>query len=72
MRTTIGKYDYIRNEQNVIQLFIFDGTVDKSLASFISQDGKITSSNMLISEIATDFAEIYANIENIFNSPLSE
>lgn len=48
MRTTIGNYDYLRNYDNIIDVFSYNGATDALVARFTLSGG------VLISEVGLD------------------
>lgn len=63
MRVKIGDFYYIRNEENIIDVFSWDGEVDLQVARFIKQRSRILSDN----SIEEDSIVIYDTVVKIFN-----
>ena len=67
MRVKIGDFYYIRNEENIIDVFSWDGEVDLQVARFIRQGSRILSDN----SIEEDSIVIYDTVVKIFNGAIT-
>lgn len=66
MRVKIGDFYYIRNEENIIDVFSWDGEVDLQVARFIKQGSRILSDN----SIEENSVVIYDTVVKIFNGTI--
>lgn len=67
MRVKIGDFYYIRNEENIIDVFSWDGEVDLQVARFIKQGSRILGDN----SIEEDSIVIYDTVVKIFNGTIT-
>lgn len=67
MRVKIGDFYYIRNEENIIDVFSWDGEVDLQVARFIRQGSRILGDN----SIEEDSIVIYDTVIKIFNGTIT-
>ena len=67
MRVKIGDFYYIRNEENIIDVFSWDGEVDLHVARFIRQGSRILGDN----SIEEDSIVIYDTVIKIFNGTIT-
>lgn len=67
MRVKIGDFYYIRNEENIIDVFSWDGEVDLQVARFIRQGSRILGDN----SIEEDSIVIYDTVVKIFNGTIT-